>query len=96
MHIDELVIEVDVGILIRRGKEEVVDEEGRVLRDLPGEVDRMCAGRDGRRGRVVILFPVKVLGTKADDVLVRKGSFADGVHRPLLDVCCFGQGLPRE
>ena len=96
VHIDELIAEVDVGILIRRRKEDVVDKERYRLRDLPREVDRLCALRDrGQRG-IVIGLPVKTVGVESDDVLIVGVALCDGVFRLEIRIRRGRERLPRE
>ena len=79
VHVDERIVEVDVGVLVCRRKENVIVHEARRERDAPGETDGGCVLWKIRRYGIVIGLPVKSVRTKPDDVLVLRCAFCDGV-----------------
>ena len=79
--VDELIVQVHVGILICRRKEEMVDKKRCVLRYFPCEADRLRVRIHRGRYGVVVGLPVKMIGMEADDVLIRKIALDDRVLR---------------
>ena len=79
MHVDEFVVHIDIGVLIRRRKENVITRKACGERDAPREADGRRPLGHGRRRRIVILLPVKIARTKSDDVLVLRIPLQDGV-----------------
>ena len=96
VHIDKLVVHVDVGILIRRCKEDVVARKACGERNAPREVDGRRILWKGRRCRVVVLLPVKIARMKSDDVLVLRIPLQDGVLGAHIGIQRCREETPRD
>ena len=82
--VEEVVIEVDGDILIRRGKEQVAVYEQRGIRNLPRKVDRRCIRWQWRRDGIVIGLPVERVSAKV--AKHRGGRIREGIRGGKLTV----------
>ena len=96
VHVDQHIVQVDVGVLIRHRKENVVDKVRRILRNLPREIDRLRARRNRGRRRVVVAFPVEMIRVEPDDILVLRTAFHRRIDRTDRGVWPIREVLPRE
>ena len=74
--VDQLVVEEDVDILVRRGEQKLVDDGGRVRRNYAGEIDRLRPLRQRWLLREFVGMPFERIVIKADDILVFRGVIA--------------------
>ena len=96
VQIDQLVIDVDKGVLVRRCKEDVVARKACGERNAPREVDGRRIVWKGRRYRVVVLLPVKITRMKSDDVLVLWIPLQDGVLGAHIGIQRCREETPRD
>ena len=94
VHVDQTIVNVDAEILIRRRREDVVDSDGHIRRDLPRDGDCLCIVCRGGDWRCVGA-PVVIRCMKVDDVVVGEILVDEGVLGGQVAVRHRAEQLPR-
>ena len=83
--VDQTVIEVDAEVLIRRRREDVINGERYILRDLPREIDRLHIVGKGRHGGRIGL-PVMFRRVETKDVVMCEILADEGVRASQISI----------